>query len=152
MHTNRLLVLAAATAFLILLVLGLFVYQFARNERIEQAWVLHSYRVMDQIRRTFSDVQDAETGMRGYLLSHNDQYLQPYTEAVRSVRKNVARFKSLTADNPSQQRRANVLAQLVDARLVALEQMRKARNGLASQPTRELNAAKAAGKIAERSG
>jgi signal transduction histidine kinase/DNA-binding response OmpR family regulator len=147
-HTNRLLVLAAATAFLILLVLGLFVYQFARNQRTEQAWVLHSYRVMDQIQRTFSDVQDAETGMRGYLLSHDPKFLQPYGDAVRNVRRNIARFKSLTADNASQQRRADGLAQLVDARLAALEQMRKAPTGLLPQPTPELTAAMAAGRIA----
>jgi signal transduction histidine kinase/CheY-like chemotaxis protein/CHASE3 domain sensor protein len=121
LQTNRLVLLVAAPVFLILLIIGTFVYVFGQNERAEQASVLHTYRVMDQIQRVLSDVQDAETGARGYLLTREQSFLQPYRRALSRVSADLSVFKRLTADNPRQQTRAQVLQHLTAERLVALE-------------------------------
>ena len=53
---------------------------------------------------------DAETGQRGYLLTGDETYLEPYRAAIKNVDQTVARLKNLTSDNPNQQKRIQALA------------------------------------------
>ena len=59
---NRLVLLAAVPLFLVLAVVAYITIQFAANERDAQAWVRHTYQVMEAERRLQDDVQTAETG------------------------------------------------------------------------------------------
>ncbi|MBV9571513.1 MAG: CHASE3 domain-containing protein [Alphaproteobacteria bacterium] len=126
MQTRPLLFLVALPALVVLLALMFLIYLFGRGERIEQAWVLHTYQVMEQVRKVFSDVQDAETGARGYLLTRQNAFLQPYTKALADLDKDMQGFESLTRDNPRQQKRVMVVKGLVAQRLAALAQTRAA--------------------------
>jgi CHASE3 domain sensor protein len=44
--------------------------------------LIHTYEVIQQLQRTFSILQDGETGQRGYILTGQDSYLEPFYEAV----------------------------------------------------------------------
>ncbi len=118
---NRLVLLAGIPIFLVLAFVAYLAVQFAANEREEQAWVLHSYQVMDQIREIMLDVQRAEAGQRGYLITRNPAYLGPYRTGVARIHGDLETFKRLTQDNPLQQQRAGQLTALVRDRLDALE-------------------------------
>jgi PAS domain S-box-containing protein len=45
-------------------------------------WVQHSYTVRDQIQRVFVKIKDLELGQRGYVLSGDSSYLEPYQRAL----------------------------------------------------------------------
>ncbi len=45
----------------------------------------HALRLERDLGTLLSNIQDAETGQRGYLLTHNSQYLEPYHRAVDSI-------------------------------------------------------------------
>ncbi|WP_427025957.1 sensor histidine kinase [Aureimonas ureilytica] len=47
-----------------------------------------------------SRLQDAETGQRGYLLTGNASFLEPYERSVGLVPSDLARLKSATSDDP----------------------------------------------------
>ena len=68
-------------------------------------WVTHTHEVLGSLERVLSGVKDAETGQRGYLLTGNEDYLEPYSNAVEQVTDELARIKTLTSDNADQQRR-----------------------------------------------
>ena len=121
MQASRLIILIVIPLLLILAAVSYLSRTFAENERTEQQWVLHTYQVIDQLRIVLGDVQDAETGQRGYLLTHKADFLQPYRAGTTRARRDVVTFRKLTADNPEQQRRAIVLAALVNMRTDALE-------------------------------
>jgi signal transduction histidine kinase/CheY-like chemotaxis protein/CHASE3 domain sensor protein len=144
--TNRLLLLIAAPVFFILLVVAFFAYRFGLNERREQAWVLHTYRVMDQARKVLSDVQDAETGNRGYLLTRQDRYLKPLEQAIERINGDLAIFARLTTDNPREQARARVLRGLASERVAAFTRARNVVNFAAAPASPQLLAAMDAGK------
>ncbi|HEY1709264.1 MAG TPA: CHASE3 domain-containing protein [Rhizomicrobium sp.] len=118
---NRLVVLAAVPLFLILAFVAYLAIQFAANERENQALVLHTYRAMDQIQQILSDVQDAETGARGYLITHDPAYLTPYRAGTTRVHGDLEVFARLTSDNPVQQERAGRLGELIRDRLDTLQ-------------------------------
>ena len=48
------------------------------------------------LRDTFSAIQDAESGQRGYLLTGDDAYLDPFRNAVGEIRKGVVELQDLT--------------------------------------------------------
>jgi signal transduction histidine kinase/DNA-binding response OmpR family regulator len=113
---NRLVLLVAVPLFLVLAIVAYLTVQFAANERDAQNWVRHTYQVIESLNSILSDAQDAETGQRGYLLTRQDQFLQPYQAARRKVYGDLAAFRHLTADNADEQARAARLTDMVKAR------------------------------------
>jgi PAS domain S-box-containing protein len=98
-----------------LAILAVAAWQSARNVRaVEEAdqLVTHTYVVIQDLDRLLSALKDEETGQRGYLLTGEDQYLEPYQAALGIVKTNLADLKRIVRD-PSQQQRLEVIEGLV---------------------------------------
>ena len=121
MAANRWVLLAAVPLFLVLAGVVYLTVAFAQNERQEQGWVVHTYQVIDALRTVLADAADAETGERGYLLTHKPGFLDPFHAAKLRTARDLDRFETLTRDNPGQQRRARTLRALVEGRLRLLD-------------------------------
>ena len=80
-------------------------------------WVSHSERVRYSLQRTLSTVQDAESAVRGYLITHEEPFLEPYTHARAELDSNLKSLTALLADSPAQVTRARALERLARARL-----------------------------------
>ena len=91
---------------------------FAASEQ----WSFHTHEVLEKIESFLSEMKDAETGQRGYLLTGKDQYLEPYDTAVRAVPVLLEELRKLTSDNPSQQSRIETLRALMTAKLAVLQE------------------------------
>ena len=50
----------------------------------DQAWVEHTLDVRSRLLRTLATMEDAETGERGFLLTNDESFLEPYEAAVRA--------------------------------------------------------------------
>ena len=131
---NRLVLLAAVPLFLILATIAYITVQFAANESTAQQWVAHTYQVIASLRQVMGDAQDAETGQRGFILTHEPDFLTPYQRASQRVDRDLARFKQLTADNPDEQRRAQALSTLLHERFSALDLSLSAGAGSMASP------------------
>jgi signal transduction histidine kinase/ActR/RegA family two-component response regulator len=103
--------LAVATVLAALMV-GAVLWFGARNSS-EDAYVLHSLQVRDQLIRALSLVQSGETGQRGYLLTGRDFYLGPYNNAMAQLPPMLDRLSALVADNPQQGQKVIRLRELV---------------------------------------
>lgn len=75
-------------------------FQSVRNREI---WVTHSNSVVMEVESVLSYAKDAETGMRGYLLTGKSEYLEPYYSGVNQAWASFRRLKLLTVDNANQQ-------------------------------------------------
>lgn len=91
-------------------------------------WVTHTREVLEKTKEVMSQVKDAETGQRGYLLTGKEKYLEPYRSATGDIDQKLKALRRLTADNPNQQRRLNNLEPLIAKKLVLMEQAIKARS------------------------
>ena len=60
-------------------------YAFVGRQEAEQACVQRSLEVQLRLSRVLTLLQDAETGQRGYLLTHRETYLGPYNDALPAV-------------------------------------------------------------------
>ncbi|MEO7217440.1 MAG: CHASE3 domain-containing protein [Gemmatimonadaceae bacterium] len=110
---------ALGVALVILLVGAASLYALFESAKASDA-VQHSEEVRSQLERTLTTVVNAETGHRGYLLTHDSAYLRPYIPAREDVEHQLASIRALTAGNLPQQRRIDSLSLVTDAKLVEM--------------------------------
>jgi methyl-accepting chemotaxis protein len=84
--------------------------------------VTHSHQVLETLERIVSSLKDTETGQRGFLLTGDESYLEPYQSGLSTVHATVSSLRALTADNGRQQKRIDQLEPTIDAKLAELKQ------------------------------
>ncbi len=80
--------------------------------RTSGAWTAHTYKVIEQVDRMMISMIDQETGLRGYLLSGSDTFLDPYKAGRQRFEAALTQATALTSDNPAQQRRLETIRSL----------------------------------------
>jgi methyl-accepting chemotaxis protein len=90
---------------------------------IESAgWVQHTHEVVTGLDQVLSGMKDAETGQRGYVITGEGRYLEPYQGARDRVDHQLKHVRELTADNPIQQQRLTTLEPLVAGKFAELQE------------------------------
>jgi methyl-accepting chemotaxis protein len=67
-----------------------------------EEWVTHTFEVIEHANAILSAAVDMETGMRGYLLAGNEDFLAPYTNGAAQFYELVASLSETVKDNPAQ--------------------------------------------------
>jgi PAS domain S-box-containing protein len=106
-----------ALALAILAGIAAFSYTSIKGFNEHAKWVEHTQEVLRESEGLLSDLKDVESGVRSYIISGQDSFLDVYREALASVPGRMARLAQLTADNPRQRPRIAALQTLVDRRL-----------------------------------
>ena len=101
---------------------GLVAYFNIQTLQEDNGKIVHSHDVIAALDTLLSDAQDAETGQRGFLLTGNDKYLDPYSAALAAIPSQLNTLARLTSDNPIQQANIVTLKSHVDAKLAELKQ------------------------------
>ncbi|WP_052191271.1 response regulator [Luteibacter sp. 9133] len=94
--------LALIVVIVFFLVTGLLAWQNIRSIRDNNEKVIHSQQTVTALSEILSSAQDAETGQRGFLLTGNDRYLEPYRAAVAGVPARLDTVREALRDNPAQ--------------------------------------------------
>jgi signal transduction histidine kinase len=79
--------------------------------------VAHTLEQIQAAGALLGDMQDAETGQRGFLLTGDPGYLQPFINAQASTPRTLARLRELTTDEAGQRERLSRITPLVEAKL-----------------------------------
>jgi signal transduction histidine kinase len=70
---------------------------------------MHTTQVMLTINDNFISLLNAETGERGFIVTADTNYLEPYNLALQDIAGNTKRLRTLTMDNPVQQQNIDTL-------------------------------------------
>ncbi len=89
-------------ALFLILLNSFLLYNAFEEMRRQQGWVQHTAEVLSEIDLMFASVTDAESGVRGYLLTQRRDYLQPYFSGTQEMWQHFAKIKLLTVDNQRQ--------------------------------------------------
>src|SRR5579862_5374257 len=109
-------------ALAILIFIGVLSYRsMVRNDEDRQ-WVTHSHRVLEQVDTVVTDLLNAETGERGFILTGESSFLKPYTEALAHVNEDVGELRRITSDNPIQRQAVDRVDPLISERLGMLRE------------------------------
>ncbi|WP_199901746.1 CHASE3 domain-containing protein, partial [Herbaspirillum sp. B65] len=90
---------------------GLSLFNFNKLENAS-AMNIHTYEVMGQADDMLINMVNIETGIRGYVASGNEAFLDPYKSGRKDFKTAFDKAKTLTADNPAQQKRLDEMLEL----------------------------------------
>ncbi len=85
-------------------------------------WVIHTHEVINITDKLIGAMKDTETGQRGYILTNDVDYLEPYHTGLIDAEKNFIKLKSLTTDNEIQQQRLNLIKKSMNLKFDELKQ------------------------------
>ncbi len=119
MKTNYKIIIWLAGAAL-LVTLGVIV-SFWTFKQIEAATEVrkHTYAILDNGNSLLSSLKDAETGMRGYLLTDDETFLQPYLAVRDNISGQLKKLRQLTSISDGD-KHLDALTPLVEAKLAYL--------------------------------
>jgi signal transduction histidine kinase len=120
---NRHLWLLFLAAVVVIVGISLVTYRNLNNYIEEVRLVRHSHRVVMATQNVLASMIDAETGHRGFQLTRDSVFLQPFQEAVHMLPERLQRLDSLLAYNPSQKRKADTLHILVKTQFSLISQI-----------------------------
>ena len=95
-------------------------FLLGQAEDRQEKWVDHTLRVRSELHLVLIHLVDAETGMRGYLLSRREEFLEPYHAGRKALPESLSRVSDLIQDDPQQIARLRAVKLLVTERLEKL--------------------------------
>jgi PAS domain S-box-containing protein len=118
---QRLLVILTVGLFLTLGVVAYTCRAALGYDRLNEQ-VQRNHEVKEELSSVLRLVVDAETGQRGYLITGDPVYLEPYHEATSQIDSQLARLDSLTKTSARQQKKMGELRRIEKEELAVLQQ------------------------------
>ena len=100
----------------VILFIGAITFKHINNISNSSKLVMHTYEVNLELERLFSYIKDSENSMRGYLISKDSIYLEPYRTATNNVNNTFLHLKTFIGKNPQQQQNLEDLFNIVSKR------------------------------------
>ena len=101
---------------------GLISYLNTRMLNQDAHQVTNTHELLSALDGVLSIMKDAETGQRGYLITGDDRYLAPDTEAVARIDEQLGRVERLIHDKPEQQSRISAVKNQIGIKLRELNE------------------------------
>jgi CHASE3 domain sensor protein len=101
--------------------IALFTYRSLLTRSVTARRITQTLDTIQQLEELHSSLKDAETGQRGFLLTGDESFLEPYTLGRTSLVGAVDALRRQLDGNPAQLRRADALQQLVDERMAVID-------------------------------
>ena len=121
--------LGFAVSSLLLLTIGVGAYRSTMSLMTTSLHVAHTHLVLEHIVHLLGLMKDAETGQRGFVITGQDTFLEPYAAAATAIPVALRELRELTADDPSSQSRLDAVEPLVAAKMAELKHAIDARRG-----------------------
>ena len=102
-NSSNLIRIAFIIAIFILIFVSSISYKHNKVLNESSSLVIHTYEINIELERLISNIKDAETGQRGFIISKDTTFLKPYVSSREKVNASFQVLKNLTLDNPVQQ-------------------------------------------------
>jgi signal transduction histidine kinase len=84
--------------------------------------VAHTNAAKDSLDALQLTLVDAETGQRGFIITNDEAYLEPYARAAARIDAEIATIRQRTADNPQQQADLDGLSRLARVKMSEIDE------------------------------
>ena len=123
MKKRRTILLDFLFIFILVFLLGFSYLSYQRIEKLKRAsdWVNHSSLVKLGINRAIGHMVEAESGQRGFLLTHDSLFYHQYTAALPKIKQELNNIAFLTQDNLERRATLQDLAATIDLRVQLLD-------------------------------
>ncbi|MEH1827025.1 MAG: response regulator [Nostoc sp.] len=108
-------------ALAILVLIGTISYQSTQVLIHTSKKLNNTQLTINNLQELLSNIKDAETGQRGYILTKQDAYLKPYQTAIAKLAPEIKELRKLTADDSKQLSQLDTLEPLIAIKLNELK-------------------------------
>ncbi len=117
---SRIIIGYSTSLFLLLVV---YVVTLVANNKLKEKTKLveHTYQVKFDLEYLMSKIKDAETGVRGFAITKNNDFLEPYINSKESVDSIYTLLWNATSDNPLQRIHLTELKDSYEKRFIVFE-------------------------------
>ncbi len=105
----------------VILVVGALTYRSIVDATNSSEMITHTYKVNVELEQLLSNLNDAETGQRGYIITKDSVFIGPYIERRSKINNSFAELKVLTEDNPILKEDLIEINRLINERLLAFQ-------------------------------
>ena len=116
MTLGRKIVIGFSACAVVLLAVAIFSYKNSEKFVASNVLVNHSNEVLSQFDQILISSIDAETGIRGYVITGEEDYLKPFLSSKTKIIEQLAKVKELTKDNPNQHKNIEELSEQLKIR------------------------------------
>jgi methyl-accepting chemotaxis protein len=116
-----------ALALLALIIIGAVAYRSTSGFIQTAALVTHSHQVIEDLEQVMSIMKDAETGQRGFLITGEDRYLDPYNSAKTAIDPAMKSIRDLLGTDQASLDRLNAVQSLITEKFSELQETIDAR-------------------------
>src|SRR5215813_7936575 len=110
---NRALILVAC-ALAPTVIVSYIAYEKIHEQGLTTSRMVHQHKTEEAIDDVLTLMCDAETGVRGYTITGQDEYLEPYFHAKGDLQKHLDSLKHLTEPDQEEKQLYGVLNPLID--------------------------------------
>jgi CHASE3 domain sensor protein len=118
---SRSALIGAAPVVIALMLSGIISFSYNRLLKDYRDDVDHTFQVMSAIDSALLQLQDAETGQRGFIITGDESYLAPFEAGRAKLSEVLSRLNQLASDNADQQARIERMRRLAEGKLSELE-------------------------------
>lgn len=106
-------------AFVLLTAIGMAAYRRTDTLALKRKndLIAHSSSVIEHTERVLSEMKDSETGQRGFVITGDESYLEPFANGSAAVAGTMTELRKLTADSPGRQKRIDETERLIAEKL-----------------------------------
>src|ERR1051326_7264589 len=87
------------------------VYSTQQHQVEAQQWSAHTKEVLGQAQRILTLLVEEQTGVRGFLITNDASFVEPFNRAAHDLPAALEKLQSLVVDNPPQSARARQIAE-----------------------------------------
>jgi len=123
--TRNLANLGFGLAILVALILSGFIYNNMRTLVKSNQMVNHTLVVLESLNETLALLIEAESALRGYIITGDERFLKTYKSALSSsnnIHQHLQELRQMTADNANQRMRLDTLDSLVAQKITSIQQ------------------------------
>lgn len=121
MRRNRALLTTVTLSFVLLMCSAGLTFHVSRRGVEADRLVVHTMEVQRALNTTLLTLGGAESGLRGFLLTGDEGFLEPHREAGELLPRQLATLRRLVSDNPAQLANVEAFAPLIEQRLAGID-------------------------------
>ncbi|MGB9080279.1 MAG: CHASE3 domain-containing protein, partial [Desulfuromonadaceae bacterium] len=121
---NRKIIINAgfAAALAILMAIGWLSCMEMTSLVASEQWERHSNAEIREMVTLFSKLREVETMNRGFVITGDEKYLEPYKAALKDIERRLVLLRDMANNNPRQQKRLDIIAPLIREKLAMVEE------------------------------
>ncbi len=106
-----------------------------------RAKTIRSLTTLGSSERLLGLIRDAETGQRGFILTEDESFLEPYNLASKALAQMVSKLAEIVKDNPDQAKRVLAISKTIELRMAKLaDNIARVRNGRKAEAVADISA------------